>query len=56
METPSPNRFEASSGFWVLIGAALLLNIWYDYYHPRGIIFDVIFGFILLIAYLRKSG
>ncbi len=55
METPSPNRFEASPGFWVLIVAAVLLNVWYDYYHPLGIIFDVIIGVGLLVAYLNKS-
>lgn len=55
MDTPSPNRFEASPGTWVMIGAVLLLNVWYDYYHPLGIVLDVIIAVALLIAYLRKS-
>ncbi len=55
MGTPSPNRFEGSPGFWVLIAAVVLLNSWYDYYHPLGIIFDVIIAAFLLVAYLNKS-
>lgn len=55
METPSSNRFEASPGLWVIIGTVLLLNVWYDYYNPLGIILDVIIAVALLIAYLRKS-
>lgn len=39
----------------MLIGAGLLVNLWYDYYHPLGIVFDVVIGVVLLIAYLRKS-
>jgi len=56
MESPSPNKFEGSPGFWVLIAGVVLLNFWYDYYHPLGIIFDVIIGVFWLVAYLNKSG
>jgi hypothetical protein len=55
MDTPSLNRFKASPGTWVIIGAVLLLNVWYDYYDPRGIVLDVIIAVALLVAYLRKS-
>ena len=51
----SPHRFEPSRGFWVLIGAALLLNLSFDYYHPLGIVFDVVIGVVLLIAYIGKT-
>ena len=40
---------------WVIVGMLMLLNIWYDYYHPLGIMFDVIGGVVLLIWYLNKS-
>jgi hypothetical protein len=55
METLPPNRFEGSPGFWVLIATVVLLNVWYDYYHPLGIIFDVVFGVGVLVTYLNKS-
>jgi len=34
----------------------VLLNVWYDYYHPLGIIFDFVLAVGLLIWYLSKSG
>jgi hypothetical protein len=55
METPSSNRFERSPGVWVIIAGAVLLNVWYDYYHPLGIIFDVIIGIVFLVVYAKKS-
>ena len=55
METPSFNRFERSPGVWVIIGGVVLLNVWYDYYHPLGIIFDVIIGIVFLVASAKKS-
>jgi hypothetical protein len=55
METPRSNRFEPSRGVWVLIAAVVLINVWYDYYHPLGIIFDVIIAVIFLTAYLKKG-
>jgi len=29
-----------------MVGVLILLNVWFDYYHPIGIIFDVIIGVI----------
>jgi hypothetical protein len=40
---------------WVFILALIALNIWYDYYHPLGVIFDVIFVIILLTRDPNKS-
>jgi hypothetical protein len=38
-----------------MVGVLLLLNVWYDYYHPLGIIFDVILAVVVLIWYLNRS-
>jgi hypothetical protein len=46
MKTHSSNRFRRSPAFWVMVGVLILLNVWFDYYHPIGILFDVIIGVI----------
>jgi hypothetical protein len=38
---------------WVFILLVLGLNFWFDYYHPRGIVFDVIVVLVLFIKYLK---
>jgi len=38
-----------------MVMVLILLNIWYDYYHPLGVVFDVIAAVVLLIWYLAKS-
>ena len=35
---------------WVLI-PIVALNVWFDYYHPGGIVLDVIFVLAVLIKY-----
>ena len=40
---------------WVIIPSMILLNFWFDYYHPLGFIIDVILGLIILVVYLIKS-
>jgi hypothetical protein len=56
VETPPSDRpARRSPAFWVLVGAVVLLNIWYDYHHPLGIIFDVVLASALLIWYVSKS-
>jgi hypothetical protein len=55
METPSFGRLRRRSPlFWVIVTVLIVLNIWYDYHNPRGIVFDVI-AVVLLIRYLNKS-
>jgi hypothetical protein len=55
METLSLDPLRRRSpAFWVFVVVLVLLNIWYDYYNPRGIVFDVI-AVVLLIRYLNKS-
>ena len=39
--------------FWVFILLVLSLNLWFDYYHPLGFVFDVIVVLVLLIKYLK---
>ncbi len=58
METrtpPSGRLARRSPAFWVIVVVVLALNIWYDYYHPLGIVFDVVLAVVLLIWYLNKS-
>jgi polyferredoxin len=54
METLS-DRYRRWPVFWMIVGMVILLNIWFDYYHPLGFIFDVVVGIVLLIQYLNKS-
>jgi hypothetical protein len=28
--------------FWTIVIVIVVLNGWYDYYHPRGILFDIV--------------
>jgi len=46
---------QPSCTFWVIVVIVVALNIWFDYYHPLGIIFDVIFVVVLLIRFIGKS-
>jgi hypothetical protein len=56
MEIPSSDRFRRRSpGFCVIVAVLVALNVWYDYYHPLGIMFDVVGAVVLLIWYLGKS-
>ena len=56
MENPPSDRLaRRSPAFWVIVVVLLALNVWYDYYHPLGIMFDVVLGVGLLIWYLSKS-
>jgi hypothetical protein len=56
MEIPSSDRLaRRSPTFWVIVAVLLALNVWYDYHHPLGIMFDVVLAVGLLIWYLSKS-
>ena len=59
METPAPHSSDRlarrSPAFWVIVVVLVALNVWYDYYHPLGIIFDVILAVVVLIWYLNRS-
>jgi len=35
----------------VIVVVVVLLNLWYDYYHPLGIMFDVVLALVLLVRY-----
>jgi hypothetical protein len=60
METPSSDRpARRSPASWTIVGvivvAVVLLNFWYDYRHPLGILFDVIVALVLVVRYVSKS-
>jgi len=48
-EHPNPPRKIPAYG-WVLLALIVGLNLWYDYYHPLGWLFDV----VIIIAVLFK--
>jgi hypothetical protein len=39
--------------FWLIILPLVLLDIWYDCYHPGGIVFDVIGAMVLFVLYRK---
>jgi hypothetical protein len=53
--SPSDRPARRSPAFWVICAVLVLLNIWYDYYHPIGIMFDVVLALVLLVRYVGKS-
>jgi hypothetical protein len=38
-----------------IIAALVGLNLWYDYYHPLGLIFDAFIVIALIIHWIRKA-
>jgi hypothetical protein len=55
MKTPSSDRpSRRSPAFWVMVVVLALANIWYDFRHPLGLIFDVVLVFGLLVIELRQ--
>ena len=60
METPSSDRpARRSPASWalvvVIVVAVVLLNFWYDYRHPLGILVDVIIALVLVVRYVSRS-
>jgi len=49
----SPAKHSPAS--WVIVALLLALNVWYDYHHLLGIMFDVVLAVGLLVWYLSKS-
>jgi len=55
MTTPSSDRpLRRSPAFWAMVVVLVLANLWYDFYHPLGLIFDVLLLLSLLVIELRK--
>jgi hypothetical protein len=52
--SPSDQFARRPPAFWVIIGALIFVNLWYDYYHPLGILFDVFIVGGLIVAYSRR--
>lgn len=42
MDIEPSHRQKRSPAFWVMAGLLILLNLWFDYYHPLGFIMDVV--------------
>ena len=45
------DRPERPWSFWVIVVVVVVLNGWFDYYHPLGILFDV----IVVVIWAAKS-
>jgi hypothetical protein len=45
------DRPERPWSFWILVVVVVVLNGWFDYYHPLGILFDV----IVVVIWAAKS-
>ena len=39
--------------FWIFLAFLVVLNIWFDYYHPLGITFDIIAVAVLALVGLK---
>lgn len=39
--------------FWITVVVLVILNGWFDYYHPLGILFDII---IVIVWAAREAG
>jgi len=44
-------RREHSCSFWIGVAVLVILNGWFDYYHPLGILFDI----IIVIIWAARS-
>lgn len=40
---------------WCIFLVVLVLNGWFDYYHPLGILLDIIFVIVFVIVWVVKS-
>ena len=41
--------------FWTIAAVIAVLNCWFDYYHPLGILFDIAFFIGLVIVWGRQK-
>ena len=41
--------------FWILIAIIIGLNGWFDYYHPRGLLLDIILVIALVVIWGRQN-
>jgi hypothetical protein len=46
---------ERPLSFWIIVAVIIGLNVWFDYYHPLGILFDVIIVIILAVRSYRAT-
>jgi hypothetical protein len=48
-------RREHPRSFWTMVAVLVILNGWWDYYHPSGILYDVIIVIIWAVRSDRRS-
>jgi len=49
----APSRRRTGIFVWPLLAVVIALNLWYDYYHPLGIMADVVIVIVLCIRWWR---
>jgi hypothetical protein len=49
-------KFEQGHGIWVILAALVGLNLWFDYYHPIGLLADVVIAAVLIGKWPRPPG
>lgn len=49
-------RPERGWSFWIIVAVVVALNCWFDYYHPLGILFDIIIVIIWAVKSDMRSG
>jgi hypothetical protein len=41
--------------YWIFLAVIVVLNCWFDYYHPLGFLIGIIIAFIFVIRPLRNN-
>ena len=49
------DRSERPWTFWTMVAILIGLNGWFDYYHPLGLLFDIIIVIALVVVWARQS-
>ena len=52
MQDEVSNRTRKGPVFWCIMAVIVPLNLWFDYYHPLGFLFDVIILVVLVVKFL----
>jgi hypothetical protein len=53
MANGSSSPFERNRGFWWIVAVLVGLNLWFDYYHPLGFLFDIIILIVVIAKWPR---
>lgn len=55
MRSGGSNPFWTGPRLWAIVAVAIGVNLWYDYYHPLGLIVDGIVIVVLLFKWLSDE-